>query len=202
MSTVTTAATTSVGFEVGVWVTDLYRSVAFYRVLLGCKPVAVTEQSARFEHAQPPIVLTLHTGARQPGGALNHVGLRLAASKDLVAIQQRLEEAGIATQSQEGVECCYARATKFWVADPDRTLWELYTLEADIDHSGFDDTPTRVAPAEQAGAIGQVVYKGPFARVIADDGTTLIRGEKQIVSAAQWEALRKGSDAAAFAFLP
>jgi hypothetical protein len=61
-------------------------------------------------------------------------------------VQRRLEEAGIATQRQEGVECCYARQTKFWVNDPDRTLWEIYTLHEDLDHSGFDDPPLPAEP--------------------------------------------------------
>ena len=37
------------------------------------------------------------------------------------------------TRREEGVECCYARQTKFWVLDPDRTLWEMYVLEGDIE---------------------------------------------------------------------
>jgi catechol 2,3-dioxygenase-like lactoylglutathione lyase family enzyme len=77
------------------------------------------------------------------------VGLRLPDAAALVDIQRRLEEFGIATQRQEGVECCYSRQTKFRVTDPDRVLWEIYTLHEDIDHSGFDDPPAQVAPAPQ-----------------------------------------------------
>jgi len=47
------------------------------------------------------------------------------------------------------VECCYARQTKFWVTDPDRVLWEIYTLHEDIDHSGFDDPPAAETLAPQ-----------------------------------------------------
>ena len=54
----------------------------------------------------------------------------------LVAMQSRLELAGIRSTREEGVECCYAKQTKFWVTDPDGTLWEVYTLEGDIDHRG------------------------------------------------------------------
>src|SRR5262249_51541085 len=32
----------------------------------------------------------------------------------------------------------------------DQVLWEIYTLEADIDHSGFDDPPMPAQPAPQA----------------------------------------------------
>ncbi len=55
-------------------------------------------------------------------------------------MQQRLEQAGVRSQREEGVECCYARQTKFWVTDPDQTLWEIYTLDEDIDHRGRGQT--------------------------------------------------------------
>jgi catechol 2,3-dioxygenase-like lactoylglutathione lyase family enzyme len=146
MPATVTAAGIAVRFHVGLNVTDLERSVRFYRVLFGTGPAKHFDDYAKFESDRPPLVLALYPGSQQPGGALNHVGLRLPDAVSLVEVQRRLEQAGIATQRQEGVECCYARQTKFWVTDPDRVLWEIYTLEADIDHSGFDDPP---APAEK-----------------------------------------------------
>ncbi len=45
------------------------------------------------------------------------------------------------SQREEGVECCYAKQTKFWVHDPDNTLWEFYTLDDDeLDHRGAGQT--------------------------------------------------------------
>jgi SAM-dependent methyltransferase len=94
-------------------------------------------------------VLALYPNPREAGGALNHLGLRLPDSAALVEVQRRLEEHGVTTQRQEGVECCYSRQTKFWVTDPDRVLWEVYTLHEDIEHSGFDDPPVTAAPVPQ-----------------------------------------------------
>jgi hypothetical protein len=85
---------------------------------------------------------------RGAGGALNHLGFRLPDATVLVAMQQRLELAGVRSQREEGVECCYARQTKFWVTDPDNTLWEFYVLEEDIDHRGAGQVPERVLPKE------------------------------------------------------
>jgi hypothetical protein len=51
------------------------------------------------------------------------------------------------TEREEGVECCYARQTKFWVTDPDGTLWEIYVFEEDIDHRGAGHAPPDVLPA-------------------------------------------------------
>jgi hypothetical protein len=48
---------------------------------------------------------------------------------------------GFLVLPQEGVECCYARQTKFWVKDPDETLWEIYLVEEDIDEPGASFPP-------------------------------------------------------------
>src|SRR5215475_11837942 len=135
----TRASTTQ--FHVTLCVADLAKSVRFYECLLDRKPAFIHGKYARFEVESPALVLVLYAGARPAGGALNHVGLRLTSSAELVDLQRRLESAGISTQRQEGVECCYAKQTKFWVTDPDGMLWELYVLEGDIDNSGFDDLP-------------------------------------------------------------
>src|SRR5262245_22887546 len=142
------ATTTTTRFHVALHVADLARSVQFYRILTGVAPAKYHDDYAKFELSDPPLVLALVPNPCSPGGALNHLGFRLPDAAALVDVQRRLEEAGIATQRQEGVECCYARQTKFWVTDPDRTLWEIYTLHEDIEHSGFDDPPVPVAPDE------------------------------------------------------
>jgi catechol 2,3-dioxygenase-like lactoylglutathione lyase family enzyme len=136
-----TMTATAVKFHVGLHVSDLERSVQFYRVLLGVPPAKHLPDYAKFELADPPLVLALIPSPQSPGGTLNHLGLRVPDAATLVDVQRRLEEVGIATQRQEGVECCYARQTKFWVADPDRNLWEVYVFEEDLAHSGFDDPP-------------------------------------------------------------
>jgi catechol 2,3-dioxygenase-like lactoylglutathione lyase family enzyme len=133
-------------FHFGLNVADLDRAVDFYRVLFGVEPMKRTEDHVKFEVGDPPLVLALHPGAKSTGGALNHVGFRVANSEALVEVQRRLEMASIRTQREEGVECCYARQTKFWISDADRNLWEVYTLEEDLDHSGFDGDGAGMPP--------------------------------------------------------
>jgi catechol 2,3-dioxygenase-like lactoylglutathione lyase family enzyme len=126
-------------FHISLNASDLDRSIAFYRVLLGVEPAKVREDYAKFELAEPPLVLSLIPGGG--GGNVNHAGLRVRTADELVEIQRRLESAGIVTQREEGVECCYARQTKFWVTDPDRMLWEVYIFHEDIDERGDGSVP-------------------------------------------------------------
>ena len=134
-------------FHASLNVTDLERSVAFYRVLLGSDPAKQRPDYAKFELDDPPLVLSLIPGRPAASGHLNHVGLRVRNAAELVEIQTRLEAAGIHTTREEGVACCYALQTKFWVNDPDRALWEIYVFHEDIPERG-DGAPRKEAEAD------------------------------------------------------
>ncbi len=127
------AASASEAFHLSLNVSDLSRSVEFFSTLLGRAPAKHHADYAKFELESPPLVLSLQPGVVRGGGALNHLGFRVKDVGALVDTQRRLEMAGIATRREEGVACCYARQTKFWVEDPDANLWELYVLEEDLD---------------------------------------------------------------------
>jgi hypothetical protein len=107
---------------------------------------------AKFEVEDPPLVLSLEPARRVSGGSLNHLGLRVAASEALVKVQRRLEARGFRTRRENGVACCYARQTKFWVRDPDGRRWEVYVLEEDLEYHGAS-----------APAVATYVTRGPRA---------------------------------------
>src|SRR5436190_21280855 len=148
MPTTSLATTPAVRFHLSLNVADLSKSVAFYRTLFNLEPAKLRADYAKFEPDDPPLVVSLEPTPRPTGGPLNHLGFRLADSKALVDMQRRLETAGIKSQREEGVECCYARQTKFWVHDPDHTLWEVYTLDEDINHRGAGQTAEAMTPPE------------------------------------------------------
>src|SRR5438270_9392056 len=126
-----------VHFHISLNVSDLAKSVAFFRTLLGVEPAKLRADYAKFEPDSPPLVLSLEPAKEVGrGGALNHAGFRLPDAKSLVAMQERLERAGMPTKREDGVECCYAKQTKFWAHDPDGNLWEVYTFDGEIEHRG------------------------------------------------------------------
>ncbi len=144
-----------VRFHISLNVSNLERSIHFYRVLFDLEPAKRRDDYAKFEPDVPPLVLSLEPNGRSGGGTLNHLGIRLPDARRLVSVQERLERAGIRSQREEGVECCYAKQTKFWVQDPDGTLWEFYTLEDDeLEHRGAGQSlevmTSSTLPAEAA----------------------------------------------------
>lgn len=128
-------------FHLSLNVRDLDRAVEFYRLFFGVEPAKCRTDYAKFELADPPLVMSLEPCQTAPGGSLNHLGFRVDDSALLVEVQRRLELGGIATVREEGVECCYARQTKFWVHDPDGHMWEVYTLDEDLSHRGEGHLP-------------------------------------------------------------
>lgn len=123
-------------FHLSLNVSDLSKAVKFLEGVLGISVAKHRDDYAKFELESPPLVLSLEPGSPSKHGSLNHIGFRFPDSAALIEAQSRVESAGIATQREEGVECCYSKQTKFWVHDFDHRLWEFYTLEEDLDHRG------------------------------------------------------------------
>src|SRR5947209_797678 len=90
----------AVRFHLSLNVSDLGRSVAFYRTLFGVEPAKLRPDYAKFEMDDPPVVLSLEPHAPGASGALNHLGFRMPDAAALVAMQERLEQAGIRSQRE------------------------------------------------------------------------------------------------------
>jgi catechol 2,3-dioxygenase-like lactoylglutathione lyase family enzyme len=121
-----------VKFHLSLNVSDLGRSLDFYRVLLGIEPAKHHDDYAKFELEDPPVVLSLVPRAPGPGASLSHLGFRVAARDDIQAVQERLAAAGICTQDQNSTVCGYSRQDKLWVQDPDGNFWQVYVVDEDV----------------------------------------------------------------------
>jgi catechol 2,3-dioxygenase-like lactoylglutathione lyase family enzyme len=113
-------------------VTDLQAATRFYTDLFGVGPAKQRTGYANFEIADPPLKLVLfeNPGAGSP---LNHLGVEVPSTGDVVAAAQRFETAGMAHSFAESDRCCHAVQDKVWVDAPDVPLggWDFYTVLAD-----------------------------------------------------------------------
>src|SRR5204862_4857249 len=125
-------------------VADLDEAVAFYTKLFGVEPAKLRPGYANFAVAEPPLKLVLIEGAGVPG-SLNHLGVEVETTAEVGSTQARLTGEGLATATEDEVECCYAVQDKVWVDGPDREPWEIYTVLGEADTMGCTTAPESAA---------------------------------------------------------
>ena len=129
-------------------VDDVEESVAFYSKLFGVEPAKRRPGYANFAIAEPPLKLVLLENPGQ-GGSLNHLGVEVESVEKVDAEQARLTAAGLASEDKRDSTCCYAKQDKFWVQGaPHGEMWEVYTVLADSQTFGVDDSPTSCVDTE------------------------------------------------------
>jgi len=152
---------TPVKFHLSLNVTDLGRSVDFYRRFLDLEPAKCHDDYAKFELDDPPVIFSLTPHPAGTGGSLSHLGLRVADEDSLRRWAERLEAAGICTQAQDDTVCGYARQNKCWVKDPDGNFWEIYHIEEDVEPAlvrrSLEGPAARIEP--EANPAGPVVWE-------------------------------------------
>lgn len=116
--------------HVGLNVTDIGRSVKFYRAMFGVEPAKWKPGYAKFDIAEPALNLTLNVAGEIAGrGALNHLGIQVEDTAEVLAAKKRFGEAGLMTRDEMNVDCCFALQDKIWVTDPDGNRWEVFTVK-------------------------------------------------------------------------
>lgn len=122
-------------------VTDLEASVAFYSAMFGTQPHKRRPGYANFAIAEPPLKLVLiettqETRGQGAAGALNHLGVEVDSTDEVLAARTRFASAGLASFDENDTTCCYALQDKVWVHDPAGAPWEVYTVKDDNPDDG------------------------------------------------------------------
>ncbi len=113
--------------HVHVAVEDLTKSIGFYSTLFDAPPAVMKEDYAKWMLDDPRVNFAISDRARVTG--VDHLGIQVDSSGELVELATRLKAAGEVTRDQEATTCCYARSDKAWVNDPSGVRWEtLHTL--------------------------------------------------------------------------
>ena len=134
-------------------VSDIHRSTAFYKKMLGIGPSKERAGYAKFDVKNPPLNLTLNQVGSVTPGALSHLGIQVESTEDVLNLRQRWSESGLTTRDEMQTNCCYALQDKSWVSDPDGNQWEVFVvLEDNLSTSSScctTDAPVSIQSAVQ-----------------------------------------------------
>jgi catechol 2,3-dioxygenase-like lactoylglutathione lyase family enzyme len=111
-------------------VDDIDEAVAFYSQLFQAEPAKRRPGYANFALDEPALKLVLIENPGH-GGSLNHLGVEVGSTDEVVAATRRLVEAGLPAEVEDGTTCCYALQDKVWATGPGGEKWEVYTVLAD-----------------------------------------------------------------------
>lgn len=111
-------------------VSDINAATTFYSKLFATEPTKRQPGYVNFAIAEPPLKLVLF---ENPGASrkLNHLGIEVESSTEVVDARERLQQAHLSVRSEDQTTCCYAVQDKAWVTDPDGEDWEVYAVLED-----------------------------------------------------------------------
>jgi catechol 2,3-dioxygenase-like lactoylglutathione lyase family enzyme len=116
--------------QLALKVSNLDEAIDFYSKFFQTPPAKVRKGYANFAISEPPLKLVLIEGVGEPG-SINHLGVEVFSTQEVVDETRRLAAEGMATDVEEGTVCCHALQDKVWVDGPDASRWEVYTVLAD-----------------------------------------------------------------------
>jgi catechol 2,3-dioxygenase-like lactoylglutathione lyase family enzyme len=123
--------------HISINVSNVERSVEFYRKMLGVEPSKARAGYAKFDVQNPPLNLAMNEVALDGEGKisrLSHLGIQVGSTEDVLAMRDRWTAAGLTTRDEMRTSCCYALQDKSWVADPDGNQWEVFVVLEDNLH--------------------------------------------------------------------
>jgi len=132
-------------------VKNLDEAIAFYTKMFGVEPARLRPGYANFAISNPPLKLVLFEGEEE--GTINHLGVEVTTSAEVIEAEQRLIQAGLETTGIDDTVCCYAQKTETWLAGPDATRWEWYVRTGDseqLENEILDEGAASCCPLPEA----------------------------------------------------
>lgn len=127
--------------HVGINVTNLEKSIEFYKKLFGKNLVKEKEDYAKFLVDETNLNFTLNLKDEVKGNQVNHFGFQVDTAEDVNFHKKRLEKEGFFARDEMNTTCCYAVQDKFWVTDPDGNEWEFFYTKGDSDINKIELSP-------------------------------------------------------------
>lgn len=110
--------------HINLKVTDLDKSVSFYKELFGAEPTIVKPDYAKWSLEDPRVNFSLSESEVTSG--LNHLGIQVDTTEELHGLYDNIARSKGKSIEEGHTVCCYAQSEKSWVEDPEGILWEAF----------------------------------------------------------------------------
>ena len=119
--------------HISLQVKNLEKSRAFYSRLFDQPASKEKDDYINFRLDEPAIHLALSLGESAAKSGCEHFGIELPSAEEFRTWQSRLLEAApeLNAEPESGAKCCYAKADKVWLTDPDGHRWEIWHRTGD-----------------------------------------------------------------------
>ncbi len=115
--------------HVHISVENLAESIRFYSALFTAEPSVSKSDYAKWMLDDPRVNFAISQRGATTG--LNHLGVQVESPNELAEMHQRLQDLQADITEENKVSCCYAKADKYWVNDPQGIAWETFhTLDS------------------------------------------------------------------------
>ena len=118
--------------QLAINVENLDEAITFYSRIFQENPTKIRPGYANYAIKEPPLKLVLFEKPGE-GGSINHLGVEVETSEEVLEAENRLSKSDVATTGIENTQCCYAEKTETWVKSPDGIRWEWYVKHDDTE---------------------------------------------------------------------
>ena len=111
-------------FHIHVAVDNLQDNIRFYSAVFGSAPTVVKDDYAKWMLDDPRVNFAISNRGSKAG--LDHLGFQVESDTELRSMKQNLISAQAPVLEQNETSCCYAKADKYWITDPQGIAWETF----------------------------------------------------------------------------
>ena len=119
--------------HVSLYVSELNKSIEFYKSFFGAEPVKVKPAYSKFILEQPSLIISFVENKERVQQNFGHLGFQVETKEELNIRLRNAKQQNLIIKEEMGTNCCYAKQDKFWVNDPDGVQWEVYYFHDDAE---------------------------------------------------------------------
>ena len=117
--------------HVSLNVSDVGKSVEFYKKVFGLEPQKQTQSYAKFDLKTPALNFSMQSGIGEIS-RVSHLGIEVDSADEVMKWQKALTEQGLVKLVESDTNCCFARQDKVWFTDPDGNEWEVFYVHEQL----------------------------------------------------------------------